>query len=357
MDNTDNNDNFFLLNEVGNTPEVGDTAAPLGELPATTAGESSTPLTDEPTNAYIVPELAENDSYTCTNCAHPIDIFKINDKDNTITFKCLKPKPCSAQKTIPLSEYLKSMKQYTFLYNKCSICGNEQNKFKETPLYLYCTKCDAIICTECLDKHFEQNKNNHPDNNVACIIKNTLKNTNCTLHPNQKNYALCLRCNRHICVDCMITKQHVYHKKNNIIEVEVADDLKAVLNGIINFYEVRLGDLKREIESKENELLNNQDENIKKKLEELRDEYNKTKDLSLINQLLRNAQEKYPDNYYYNNNIHNVIYRYYDSKEDGIRKLITKDIYTRLFNKEKEELENPLSSRKRTTSSKTRRPS
>ena len=36
----------------------------------------------------------------------------------------------------------------------------------------------------------------------------------------------------------------------------------------------------------------------------------------LINEILKNTQENYPDNYYNNNNINNIIYKYYESKNE-----------------------------------------
>ena len=35
------------------------------------------------------PKLDINDEYSCTTCPYPVEILKIDDKENTVTFKCL----------------------------------------------------------------------------------------------------------------------------------------------------------------------------------------------------------------------------------------------------------------------------
>ena len=59
--------------------------------------------------------------------------------------------------------------------------------------------------------------------------------------------------------------------------------------------------------------------------------------LLLINRIIKNTQEKYSDNYYHNNNINNIILKYYESKDENIQKILTDDIYNELAYKEKEE--------------------
>ena len=60
-------------------------------------------------------------------------------------------------------------------------------------------------------------------------------------------------------------------------------------------------------------------------------EFNKkiaiNENLSLIIQILENAQENYQDNCY-NNNINNIIYKYYESKDKNTQKISSKDVYS-----------------------------
>ena len=370
-------------------------------------------------------KLGIDDSYGCTTCSYSVEILKIDDEENTITYKCLNPKENETEKTIPISEYLDSMRKYTYLYSECSLCHKKQNEFKDIPIFSYCIKCDKVICSNCISKHLKLNEKNHPDLNTEYIIKNNEKSVKCLLHPNKENLAFCLKCNTHICIECKRSRKHIGHKKNDIVEVLVTEEIKDILNGIINIYKERIIKLNEEKEKKGIELINKKEnekekkekqkkekikevqkelekellenekllndnlyqlkikyENevkicnnkfkilntkIKKKYRSINDYYNRkfneelyylekeyndnvsnleydkklniNKNLLLINQILKNTQENYPDNYYYNNNISNIIFKYYDSRDEDVQKVLTKDVYNELLNKEKEEQE------------------
>ena len=188
-------------------------------------------------------------------------------------------------------------------------------------------------------------------------------------------------------------KNHIYNSKNNLLEVLVTEEVKNILNEIINMYEDRIMKLNIEKAKKEKEILNKmecdkekvkklQSDKIKeiqkeqqkelslnkkllisnlyklkikyenevklcknnfiffneitnKKYDKLIDTYNKAfneeldiiekkynniinnldynkkininNNLLLINKLLKNTKENFPDNYYNNNNIDNII--------------------------------------------------
>ena len=71
----------------------------------------------------------------------------------------------------------------------------KQNDFKNVPIYLYCIKCEKIICSNYLLNHLEINGKNHPVFNSEYIIKNNEKFIKCLLHLKEKNLAFCLKCN------------------------------------------------------------------------------------------------------------------------------------------------------------------
>ena len=129
-----------------------------------------------------------NDSYTCNSCPYPVEILKIDDSENTIIFKCLNPKEKGAIKEIPIKEYLDSMEKYTYKYSECSICHKKQNEYKDIPIFSYCTKCDAVICSDHLEKHLRTNEKCHQGlSSEYVIIKNNEKTIKCMLHPKEKN--------------------------------------------------------------------------------------------------------------------------------------------------------------------------
>ena len=66
---------------------------------------------------------------------------------------------------------------------------------------------------------------------------------------------------------------------------------------------------------------------------------NFNKNLLLINQLLKNAQVNYPDNYYFNKNINNIILKYYESEDKIMSQILNNDIYRELTYNKKEEQE------------------
>ena len=103
--------------------------------------------------------------------SYPVEIFKIDDKESTLIFKCLNPKEKEVGKTIQISKYLDWMKKYTYLYVECSLCHKKQNEFKDEQIFSYYIKCDTIVCTYCVDKHLETNEKNHPDLDKEYIIK------------------------------------------------------------------------------------------------------------------------------------------------------------------------------------------
>ena len=128
------------------------------------------------------------DSYTCSYCSIQPEILSINDKDNTITFKCLNNNENHKTQTIPINEYINKMKNNTYLFSKCSICEQKQNEYNDTPIFSYCIKCDKIICFNCINEHIKNNEENHQNNiNKNYIIKNNEKEISCAIHPNKIN--------------------------------------------------------------------------------------------------------------------------------------------------------------------------
>ena len=327
---------------------------------------------------------AKLNTYTCTTCSNPVEIYEINENKDlipTIKFKCFKClNPNKEIKEMPINEYIEAMKKNTYLYSECSLCKKKQNDFKDTQ-FSYCIKCNVVICPKCLENHLETNKENHLDSNTEFIINNDEKNVRCFLHPEEKYIGFCFDCNRHICKKCMKSKEHKKHRKNSLLEVEVTEEMKDILNNIRNIYKKKI-----KIESKKKELNNDlcdlrikfekeaklrrdkfknyedkinknpesstdqdEDEEIfKEDLEDIKKEYDETnsendkiievyQSLLTIIQILRNTQEKYSENYYYNNNINNIIYNYYKCEDENIKKILNDDVYNQL--KTKDEVE------------------
>ena len=216
-------------------------------------------------------KLDIDDTYGCVSCSYPIEILEIDIEKNTLTFRCLNPIDKKPIKTITISEYLDSMKKYTYLYSECSLCNKKQNEFKDSSIFSYCTKCDVVICSDCIDKHLKTNKKNHLDLNLEYIIANNEKNIKCLLHPQEKNLAFCFNCNTHICKKCLKSQKHINHTKNNLLEVSVSSKIKKSLNNIINIYENRIIQLNKEKDKIEKNLFNEKQNNKKQKQKQTED--------------------------------------------------------------------------------------
>ena len=225
-------------------------------------------------------KLGTEYSYFCPFCPFPIEILKIDDKENTLIFKCLNTKEKEEEKTIQINEYLDLIKKYAYLDSKCSLCNKKQNEIKNEPIFSYCIKCDAIICSDCINKHLKINEKNHYGLNTEYIIKNNEKNIKCLLHPKEKNVAFCLKCKIHLCKECVKSQKHINHTKNNILEVSVTDEIKKTLNGILMTFERRKIQFNEEKEKMEKNYLmkkklakKKQKNKKKNKLKELKKEF------------------------------------------------------------------------------------
>ena len=103
--------------------------------------------------------------YNCSECSSPIEIISINEDNNIIEFKCLnKESNHSKNIVMPLKEYLEKMKKY----------------------------------------------NNRKSNSDICEIHNK----------NNKYVSFCYNCSRHLCKECLKTRIHLNHIKNDIIEMK-----------------------------------------------------------------------------------------------------------------------------------------
>ena len=106
-------------------------------------------------------EIKENQSYSCTECSLVIEIISLDDINNILSFKC----PKHGQKEMAIKDYLNNMKKNTFLYSICSSCKKNQNEVNNNEIFNYCTKCELVLCNNCLVNHDQEHD----------IIKNAIK--------------------------------------------------------------------------------------------------------------------------------------------------------------------------------------
>ena len=201
---------------------------------------------EEPATTMIDDDSIEaddcNDCCTCAKCSSPVLILSINDKECTVTYKCLNPNEEESHKiqTMPISEYISSMKKFTYMNSQCYICKKLQNESKDIPIFSCCIKCGKIICNDCINEHLRSNEGNHPNMSKEYIIKVNEIGTRCKDHPNEKYTAFCFGCKKHLCNKCMGSREHLMHIKNTLLEVKPNKEMNEKLNGIINIYKEKI---------------------------------------------------------------------------------------------------------------------
>ena len=158
--------------------------------------------------------------YNCTKCSSLIEILSIDENKNIIEFKCLNKDCHDSKKTMTIKEYFEKMEK-----NK-KITINED------------------ICKE---------------------------HINCE---NNKFVSFCFDCNCHLCEECLKTRAHICHNKNNIIEIKPIKEELNIVEEVIKYYKNKIENLKNEKINKIKELDNylniekiNEDKKIKNKIE------------------------------------------------------------------------------------------
>ena len=135
--------------------------------------------------------------YNCTECSSPIEILNINEKRNLIEFKCIINKHI---KILSIKEYIKKMKKF----------------------------------------------NNKNINDDICIVNS---------HNNKFEY-FCLDCKKHLCKECIKTRNHINHNKKIIIEIKPSEKELNIIENVIKSYEDKISYLERDKFNKIKEMKN-----------------------------------------------------------------------------------------------------
>ena len=233
------------------------------------------------------PQIDINDLYyNCSECPSLIEILSINEENNIIEFKCLnKDKENNHEKKIiPIKEYLLKMENY-------------------------------------------RKKN----------INDKCKEHSC------KYVSYCLDCNCHLCEECLKSRSHINHNKNNIMEIKPMKEELLIIEEIIKDYNIKIENLKNEKINKEKELKNTLNKNkedekkrIKEKIKIINNEkdeelkLNKEEFISDIEEIkkrykkeIKERKEKYEkkineinNKYKLKNNKENIVYEFKIKKLD-----------------------------------------
>ena len=99
--------------------------------------------------------------------------------------------------------------------------------------------------------------------------QSNINNDKCKEHKNNKYVSYCFDCNRHLCEECLKSRSHINHMKNNIIEIKPMKEELLIIEDIIKDYDIKIENLRyaKMIKEKElnNALNNNKDNEIKRR--------------------------------------------------------------------------------------------
>ena len=95
--------------------------------------------------------------YNCSECQSYIEILSINEKESIIEFKCIKN---NHKIKMPIKEYIIKMKNFNSKNINDDICYHHKKKYK-----CYCLDCNKHICKDCL------NSRNHINHNKYLLIE------------------------------------------------------------------------------------------------------------------------------------------------------------------------------------------
>ena len=131
--------------------------------------------------------------YNCTECSSPIEIITINETESSIEFKCINH---NHKIKMLIIDYINEMKKY-----------NDKN----------------------------------------------INNDHCNIH-NKDYECYCLDCKINLCKDCLRSRKHINHSKNNILEIQPSEKEIKMMKNIIYYYDDEIVNLENEKKSKETEL-------------------------------------------------------------------------------------------------------
>ena len=220
-----------------------------------------------PTPILEIEVIREGESYSCIECSSDIEIYYIDDKTNKISFKCQNINENHEKKVISIKNFLLKSTKNTYIYNKCSSCNKQQNRINNNEVFKYCVNCKLVFCNKCLYKHNKENYNDHH------IINNNEIKVKCLIHPNNYNCGYCLDCHCHICYECLESREHIIHRKNNLKEIKPTEEEIKVLLSIIQ----KNKDLKKNVEKEKSDILFNLEKNYNKDKENIIKNYSKIK--------------------------------------------------------------------------------
>ena len=212
-------------------------------------------------------KMKEGESYACTECSSCIEIFYIDEINNKISFKCQNINESHKIKILPINLFLIKTTKNTYIYAKCSSCNKQQNRINNDEVFKYCINCKLVFCNKCLYNHKKENNNEH------FIINNNETKIKCLIHPYNYNCGYCLDCHTPICSECLESRDHIIHRKNNLKEIKPTEEEINTFLSVIKKYKNN----KINLENEKKNILFELDKQYNKDKQKIDNEFEKEK--------------------------------------------------------------------------------
>ena len=148
---------------------------------------------------------------------------------------------------------------------------------------------------------------------------NKINDDSCQIHNDNKFISYCFDCNCHLCIECLKLREHLYHNKNNIIEIQPIQEELNIIEEIISYYKIKIDSLEEE---KSNKIKNVNDSFIEdKNIYEKEHEEKVNKNSKEKNEELKKNENKYMSDIEeielnYRNSLNSRKYAYERDSED-----------------------------------------
>ena len=305
---------------------------------------------------YESPETMELElrdiGYCCSECSSLIEILSINENNSFIEFKCSN-KNNVHKKNISLKEYLEKRKLNKDFTNNKDLCNEHKENYKS-----YCLDCKKHLCSKCqkegshishhkiniieiepiseglkiIEKiidYYEEQMNNYKRKEILLSKKmqNSLNNNKVELDNIKKNKIKEISEKKEI---ELIKNKEKYLEDIKLIKKKFEEEIKSrksqyqsVNYKIINEYKLA----KDKIEN----IYNKKEEILQKKIKDITNEFELDKkienlnNIKIVNELVCNTYNNYPNNFYNAININKFIVHHYGNN-NNIKKNIIKNI-------------------------------
>ena len=195
--------------------------------------------------------LIPEDQYLCPKCSCIPELKNVHTDNGILEFNCIN----HGDIVIKVDEYLKAMiDSKTYLKERCDICNKLQKDYRDPlKIFQYCYDCKKTFC----DEHAQNHKIGSTSHNKMIPVNE--KAGRCLEHFDEPYTDYCLDCKKNIC-------EKTNHKGHNVI----------------TFFKLKIN---KEIIAEKNKILLN---------------------IIKLNDIILNACEKCPDNYYHIQNVINL---------------------------------------------------